>query len=169
VWAEDDDTYSRGGDRQVAFWLEYDTGTEPLARLVGKLDPYARLHAAGGPDYPVLFQLPGPAREAHLHDLLAHHPQRPGVIVATTTPTAVATRPVGVTGPVWLLDGATTRSRLIDLPNDPGRPGPYHPGPPVADQDPLFLLRRSQLDDEGQLDDDGQFDAADRLVDGQPN
>lgn len=168
IWAEADD-HRRSGDRQVGFWLEYDTGTEPLTRLVGKLDPYARLHAAGGPDFPVLFHLPGPSREAHLHTLLTHRPQRPGITVATTTPTAVAGNPDGLTGPVWLLNGATTRCRLIDLPSSPGRPGPYHPGPPVADQDPLFLLRQPPLHDEGQFENQGQFDANGQLVDDEPN
>ncbi len=62
----------RGWERQVGFWLEYDTGTEPLARLVAKLDPYTRLRRTGGPDYPILFHLPTPAREANLHDRLTH-------------------------------------------------------------------------------------------------
>lgn len=177
IWAEHDP--DDGLQRQVGFWLEYDTGTEPLARLVAKLDPYARLHAAGGPDYPVLFHLPGPGREAHLHDLLAHRPPRHGVTVATTTPAAVATSPDGVTGSVWLLDGSPTRHRLIDLPSSPGQLGPYHPGPPTAEQHPLFLLappgRPDQRLVEGQpvvgrhLDDSQLVDGDARLVDGEPN
>jgi len=164
VWAEH--------EQQVGFWLEYDTGTEPLARLIGKLDPYARLHAAGGPDYPVLFHLPGPGREAHLHDLLANRPQRLGVTVATTTPATVATTPDGVTGSVWLLDGCATRHRLIDLPSAPGQLGPYHPGPPTAEQHPLVLLgqpvRRDHHLVDGQLVVNRQLDDG-QLVVGEPN
>lgn len=164
IWAEH--------DQKVGFWLEYDTGTEPLARLVAKLDPYARLHAAGGPDYPVLFHLPGPGREAHLHDQLATRPQRPGVTVATTTPATVTTSPDGVTGSVWLLHGWATRHRLIDLPSTPGQLGPYHPGPLTPEQHPLVLLGHPEPRDhhpvaDGQLV-DRQRDGA-QLVDGEPN
>ncbi len=127
--------------RQVGFWLEYDTGTEPLHRLVTKLDPYARLRRDGGPDYPVLFWLPNPTRESHLHHRLRDHARDLGTTVATTHP-SLAEQDDGPAGPIWQLttDPPGTRRRLIDLPSDPGTPGPYHPGPPTPDQDPLHLL-----------------------------
>lgn len=127
--------------RQVGFWLEYDTGTEPLHRLVTKLDPYARLRRDGGPDYPVLFWLPNPTRESHLHHCLRDHAHDLGTTVATTHPT-LADQDDGPAGPIWQLttDPPGTRRRLIDLPSDPGTPGPYHPGPPTPAQDPLHLL-----------------------------
>src|SRR5207302_729294 len=62
VWAE--------GDRRIGFFLEYDTGTEPLSRLAAKLSPYADLAAAGGPDDPVLIWVPSASRESSLHAFL---------------------------------------------------------------------------------------------------
>ena len=132
VWTE--------GGCQVGFWLEYDTGTEPLHRLVAKIDPYARLRRIGGPDYPVLFHLPNKTREANLHRLLAEREDRLLTTVATTTPATVGGTEAGLAGPVWLTGADDERQRLIDLPGTPGRPGPYHPGPPTLDQDPLRLL-----------------------------
>src|SRR4051812_9217824 len=54
----------------VGFFLEADTGSEPLGRLVAKLDRYAQLARRGGPRYPVLFWLGSEQREEHLHRLL---------------------------------------------------------------------------------------------------
>jgi hypothetical protein len=54
----------------TAFFLEYDTGTEPLSRLVDKVGGYHDLARVTGRLWPVLFLLPGPARERHLHDAL---------------------------------------------------------------------------------------------------
>ena len=96
----------------------------------------------------MLFCLPGPTRENNLH----HHLSTPSaqvnaglvadaVVVATTTRTHCWE--VGLTGPIWRLVGEPYppwRLRLVDLPSLPGRPGPYHPGPPVPDEDPLHLL-----------------------------
>jgi hypothetical protein len=54
----------------VGFFLEHDTGSESLQRLVTRLASYDKLAHAGGPAYPVLFWLHSPTREAHLHHLL---------------------------------------------------------------------------------------------------
>jgi hypothetical protein len=121
-------------------WLEYDTGTEPLHRLVAKIDPYARLRRIGGPAYPVLFHLPNQTREANLHCQLAECEDRLLTNVATTTPATVSGAEAGLAGRVWLSGVHGERQRLIDLRCTPGRPGPYHPGPPTLDQDPLRLL-----------------------------
>ncbi|MEV7624620.1 replication-relaxation family protein [Actinoplanes sp. NPDC089786] len=56
--------------QSTAFFLEYDTGTEPIGRLVGKLDGYHRLARITGNLWPVLFWLPNPTRERHLHTAL---------------------------------------------------------------------------------------------------
>src|SRR6266498_3321064 len=52
--------------RTVGWFLECDLGTEPLTRVMSKLEAYERLAAAGGPTYPVLFWLPNADRESHL-------------------------------------------------------------------------------------------------------
>ena len=49
-----------GGVRTAEFFLEYDTGTENLDRLLAKLDGYARLAAVTAIDTPVLFWLHSP-------------------------------------------------------------------------------------------------------------
>jgi hypothetical protein len=84
--------------RNVRFFLEYDTGTEALTRLTGKLPGYARLAATSRPQ-PVLFYLPSRTREIHLHQLLAQRP--PGVPVATTSPDALTDSRSGPAGAVW--------------------------------------------------------------------
>ncbi|MFR9778402.1 replication-relaxation family protein [Micromonospora sp. MS34] len=72
------------GDATVGFFLETDTGTEPLGRVVAKLDRYAQLIRRGGLRYPVLFWLGGEHREEHLHRLLRG--EHDGVSVATGHP-----------------------------------------------------------------------------------
>ena len=71
--------YREHGATLVACY-EHDTGTEPLTRVVEKLDGYAELARAGGPHparktqqhqgFWVLFGLHSPAREANLRDRL---------------------------------------------------------------------------------------------------
>lgn len=102
----------RGGARSAEFFLEYDTGSENLERVVGKLDGYARLASVTGIDTPVLFWLQSPLRERALHRMLALDP--PTVPVATATP--AATEHTTVAGPVWQLAARTARRvRLIEL------------------------------------------------------
>jgi hypothetical protein len=95
--------------RSVPFWLEVDQGTEQLARLSGKLTGYARLTPRLA--FPVLFWLPGPAREANLHAHLTRTGIPAGLCVATATPTEA-----GPAGPVWRVVGRADRCRLADLP-----------------------------------------------------
>ena len=93
---EQDDDLLHDGTRtpsrsSVGFWLEYDTGSESLSRLVRKLDAYQRLLEQAGPDHPVLFWLPTRRRQDHLHRLLAEVPTVYRVTIATgvhTPPTA---------------------------------------------------------------------------------
>jgi hypothetical protein len=81
----------------VSFFLEYDTGTErPLSRLVYKLDGYTDLAKVVGRVWPVLFWLPNPARERHLHQHLTD--------VGIRYPVATAVHDTGnPAGPVWWL------------------------------------------------------------------
>ncbi len=105
VWAE--------GDRQVGFFLEYDTGSEPLSRLAAKLPGYSDLAAAGGPDLRVLIWLQSATRESALHTLLAGDPSSGRV----STGTVELARSLDMTpaGAVWLTPGAQQRCRLIEL------------------------------------------------------
>ena len=114
-----------GGPAAVAdFFLEYDTGTEPLGRLIAKLAGYPDLAARTGIPTPVLFWLPSPRREAALRARLAGPPphgirdaasaaQIPGVPVATA---AAGPSPEGPAGAAWLPAGSPgPRLRLAQL------------------------------------------------------
>jgi Replication-relaxation len=124
------------GRASTGFHLELDRGTEPLSRLTDRLSSHRRLHAEGGPAYPVLFVLPNRAREQNLHRKLAEHPE-PSLTVATTSPESG----LDPAGPVWRLAGnGRHRLALTELPSSHGQPGPLNPGPPGPDHDPLRLL-----------------------------
>jgi len=73
------------GDRPatVGFWLEHDTGSMPVPRVLAKLRSYQGLQQAGGPAFAVLLWVHSPRREEHLHEALAHGPVAPEVTVAT--------------------------------------------------------------------------------------
>jgi hypothetical protein len=128
VWTE--------GGASTGFMIEYDTGSEPLGRLVDKLPAYRRLAADGGPRYVVLFVLPSRVREQNLHRRLGEGLD-PGVVVATTSPEAGA----DPAGSVWRkLGNGRGRYRLAALPGPLGQSGPLNPGPPGPADDPLHLL-----------------------------
>lgn len=79
---------SDGQTSEVEFFLEYDTGTEALNRVAGKLTGYQRLAAATGIPTPVLFWLPTPTREANARTALAavlRGLDRPDLIPVATT------------------------------------------------------------------------------------
>lgn len=101
-------------DRRVGYFLEVDTGTEPLHRVVAKLDRYARLSRRGGPRYPILFWLLNEEREDHLHWLLRGDD--------SDVPTATAIWAADPAEAVWLPADGDDRVRLVDLPSDDGRP-----------------------------------------------
>ncbi len=118
IWAED--------GREVSFLLEYDTGTEHLGVLAGKLDGYYVL-AAGlawhGEVCPVLlFCFGSPRREQTARRALAATPEADYLRIATAVIDPRVTSPAG---PVWLpLLGHTGRQvRLIDL--DLALPDPW--------------------------------------------
>jgi hypothetical protein len=108
----------------VDFFLEYDTGTEPLRRVIAKLAGYAALAARTGITTPVLFWLPSPSRAAALHSRLAGPPP-PGIRDATCAAqipgVPVATAACGITregpgGATWLPAGSPgPRLRLGQL------------------------------------------------------
>jgi hypothetical protein len=103
--------------REVPFWLEHDTGTEPLGKVAGKLTDYQQL-AGTGWDLPILFHLPGATREANLHQQLAEAELASGLTVATTS--SEHTSRAGPAGKVWqLAGGGAARRPLIDIPHHP--------------------------------------------------
>jgi hypothetical protein len=106
VWCE------RG--MEVPFFVEYDTGTEPLGSLVDKLAGYGDLAATIGRVWPVLFWLHSTARERNLLRLLAE--ERLAVPVATGARDYASQAGLSPAQEVWTtvnVDGR--RLRLIDL------------------------------------------------------
>lgn len=104
------------------FFTEYDTGTEALHRLLGKIGDYLALAEMTGITHtPVLFTLPNPAREQHLH--ARTRPTAP--LIATTTLHALQDAADDPAGPVWWPIGTAegTRRRLIDLAAEPAPKG----------------------------------------------
>jgi hypothetical protein len=103
-------------DTVVGFAVEYDTGTEQLARVAGKLADYADLAAALGRPLPVLFWLPTTGRETALHrqfDPGILHTDRLPVATAAADHAATAGGPAG---PVWRPAHPTrTRAERVTL------------------------------------------------------
>ncbi len=119
TWAED--------SQRVSFLLEYDTGTEHLGVLAGKLDGYAVLAAGlAWHDQPcpvLLFCFGSPRREQAARRALAATSQAAGLRIATV---ALDPSVTSSAGPVWLpLPGpAGGQVRLIDL--EQALPDPWH-------------------------------------------
>lgn len=93
------------GGLTAAWFLEYDTGTEDLPRLVAKIAGYEKVARTGGPSLPVLLYLHSPVREANLHRLLSGLATRCAVATATRTgdgPAGRVWRPLGGTGRLHL-------------------------------------------------------------------
>jgi hypothetical protein len=114
------DGYGRWTDgmRTTAFFIEYDTGTEPLTKVVAKLPGYADLATAGGPDIPVLIWVPTARRETNLQATLAD--TGTSVTVATASAELTDALGCGPAGPVWLTALGLQRRSLADL----GTPAP---------------------------------------------
>ncbi|MBO0814762.1 MAG: hypothetical protein J2P30_06380 [Actinobacteria bacterium] len=93
----------RAGPQQVTFLLEYDTGSEHLPQLAGKLAGYDRLAAAmADVDHacPVLlFCLPGPRREQAARRAPSGCSGSPALRIATAALDPEHSSPAG---PVWL-------------------------------------------------------------------
>src|SRR5487761_1833629 len=91
---------------ELAFFLEYDRGTETHARLVAKLEGYATLAAAARDPFWVLFWFTGPEREAAARKALAGAP----------VPVATACEGAPPSDAVWLPAGTSSgRRRLAEL------------------------------------------------------
>ncbi len=104
VWEQD--------GRRVLFALEYDRGSETLARLAPKLEDYLLLETALGWEFWLLVVVPGPRREAGALARLGRH----GLAVATTSRRSGFNPADAVWAPVFANPEAR-RVRLIDLPN----------------------------------------------------
>lgn len=98
-----------------AFFYEYDTGTESLIQLLGKLPGYRRLRDQQNASHPILLHLPNPTREQHLHEQLRANP--PGLPIATTNPHTTSLA-LGATldADIWLPTGGDHRHPLTTLP-----------------------------------------------------
>ncbi|WP_238580977.1 replication-relaxation family protein [Streptomonospora alba] len=103
-------TWTTAG-RSAGFFLEYDTGTERLRRLVDKVAAYGELAQATATTPVVLFYLPSRRREAHLRRALG---SRPAVAVATATHDAHPAEAVWVRAD----DPHMHPRRLVDLVSD---------------------------------------------------
>jgi hypothetical protein len=101
------------GQHSVPFFLEYDTGTEPLPVLVAKLDAYEHLARSTGRVYLVLFWLHSGLREHHLHRRLTEAGIRYPVATAARTQTAGKSPAEAVW---WLHGHPAAPLRLSDLP-----------------------------------------------------
>jgi len=100
--------------REITFFLEHDTGTEPLSRLLDKLPGYAEAARGDGPDHPVLFWLGSRRREAILQDRLSR--TRTTLKIATATRQYADETGTGPAGALWWIPGQHQRLQLIDLP-----------------------------------------------------
>ncbi|SCF17474.1 Replication-relaxation [Micromonospora matsumotoense] len=102
------------GRTLVPFFVEYDTGGEPLSVLTGKLVGYREWFAAMGRVWPVLFWLHSAARERNLRRMWAETP--PLVPVATGARDHAITAGLCPAEAVWAVaGGGGQRSTLADL------------------------------------------------------
>ncbi|MFF4989699.1 replication-relaxation family protein [Streptosporangium saharense] len=109
-WKEDN-------HKPLDFFLEHDTGTETLDRVVRKLDGYADLTEGSRIVTPVLFWVRGERRETNLRKRLREHSAARAVPVATACRSALVGRvDDGPAGELWLpLDAPGPRLRLARL------------------------------------------------------
>jgi hypothetical protein len=113
--------WSEAGVR-VPFYLEWDSGTEPLTVLVGKLDSYRRQIRDQLPRWPVLLSLHSATRERNLHHRLAESGS--STVVATISRDQLATHQLSPADQVWRVHGTGTIGRLrlaelADVADDP--------------------------------------------------
>jgi hypothetical protein len=106
IWEED--------GQRVEFFLEHDTGSEPLARVAGKLDGYRDLAEADGVSRPVLFWLAQPRREPELRRALS------GTRIPVATAVARTGSPADA---VWLAIGEEAPRRRLAQLGAPARAG----------------------------------------------
>jgi hypothetical protein len=110
------DGYGRWGtaEQELGFFLEFDNGTEALARVTAKIDAYTRLAQATGISTPLLFHFPSPRREQNFRDAC------PAVTlpVLTTSSGPADRHPAG---PVWAALHSDARRPLADFTRLPDR------------------------------------------------
>jgi hypothetical protein len=105
------DGYCRLGirGRSVGVWLEWDRSTEPLDRVVAKLDRYEELALALEHELNVLIVAPADRRECDIRKAL---PPPAGVRALTSTAARHHHDPLA---PNWLAADASTRAALCEL------------------------------------------------------
>lgn len=97
------------GATSLEFFLEYDTGSEPLHQLKSKLADYADLAHTTGTTIPVLFWLPTPTRETNARAAFRNSP----IPVATASPQPGNSDPADH---LWqTISNDQPRRRLLDL------------------------------------------------------
>jgi Replication-relaxation len=127
VWTQDGAT--------VAFYFEYDTGTERLATLVDKIERYNWHVDGGAPRWPVLFSVHSARHEQSLHNKLAGVRSR--VPIATLARDQAAAQGRSPADAVWLVrGGGLGYRRLADL--------SAHADPPPTGQPPRSKPRREK-------------------------
>ncbi|MCG5215474.1 replication-relaxation family protein [Streptosporangium sp. KLBMP 9127] len=121
LWGETTrpDGYGRWTEdgHSLDFFLEYDTGTEPLDRVAAKLDGYTLLAQASTIITPLLFSVHSDRREANLRTRLQACATTDIIPIATTSRSdLVAYTADGPAGERWLPLGTTSpRLRLARL------------------------------------------------------
>jgi hypothetical protein len=110
------DGYGRWGtaERELGFFLEFDNGTESIARVTAKIDAYSRLVQATGISTPLLFHFPSSRREQNFRDAC------PAVTLPVLT-TSSDTANRHPTGPVWAALHSDARRPLADFTRPPER------------------------------------------------
>ncbi|MEV7227249.1 replication-relaxation family protein [Polymorphospora sp. NPDC051019] len=103
----------RAGNHRVPFFLEHDTGTEPLTELHRKLRGYLRLVDYRGPRWPVLFWLHSAKRAHHLHQHLGDETRY--VPVATASRDHATQAGLNPAGRLWWLHGHDGLLTLAEL------------------------------------------------------
>ncbi|MDQ2881935.1 MAG: replication-relaxation family protein [Actinomycetota bacterium] len=110
------DAYGRWRDHhgEIEWFLEWDTGTYPLARVAAKLTGYAQLAATSVIVTPVLLCFATARREAHARTTLAQYARglpRPQAVPLATTSTEHL-RNTTPAGPIWSPLDSTQPGRM---------------------------------------------------------
>ncbi|GIH99163.1 replication-relaxation family protein [Planobispora takensis] len=119
----------REGGHMLDFFVEHDTGTEPLDRVAAKLTGYAALAESSRISTPVLFWVESGQRETNLRERFRRHAAVETVPVATGCRSALAGCDDGPASELWLpLDSAGPRLRLAFLSQHWPDLGPHRDG-----------------------------------------
>jgi hypothetical protein len=101
---------------ECGWFLEYDTGTESITQLTGKLRAYRRFEQTYGGHRPIVIHLPSATRETRLHQQIAEtYPGRCPVPVATSTDPDLTAPAWRQAGPAPGPDGTPVRYPLASL------------------------------------------------------